>query len=139
MTALGDILSSRTAFIPVHANLTEVVTPVTTTSATLQNITGATDSVTLPAAGRIICEMNVQSSVSPVGSTGGWTVSINSVDGTEMQRVISGSGDIGSAMAAASANLGAGTYTIWGRHRRVSGSGTISTDKTQLIVRAYLT
>ena len=115
----------------------ELVAPITTVSATLVDITGLTVTVTLNNTARILAFLVFSCSSTGGGSNalGGWAVSIDGTDGTEMQRFLSGSNDqgIGAAMMRSAAKT-AGAYTINGRHRRVSGSKTISTDLATLIV-----
>jgi hypothetical protein len=72
-------------------------------------------------------------------ATGGWAVNINAVDQTEYTRYLSGSNDAGIGAAAGRVTgLSAGTYTVKGRHRRVSGSSTVNTDVATLHTMAYL-
>jgi hypothetical protein len=134
MTLLGDFLSSLDVQLVTDNGYDEVTSPVGTTSGTLEDITGLTFDVTLAATGRIVANMTVQTSTtggSP--ATGAWAISINSVDGTEIQRYLSGTNDTGSlGVQARSASLGAGTYTVKGRHRRASGSSTVNTDVAEL-------
>jgi hypothetical protein len=134
MTLLGDFLSNLDVQLVTDNGYDEVTSPVGTTSGTLEDITGLTFDVTLAATGRIVANMTVQTSTtggSP--ATGGWAISINSVDGTEIQRYLSGTNDTGAlGVQARSGSLGAGTYTVTGRHRRVSGSSTVNTDVAEL-------
>jgi hypothetical protein len=139
MTRLGELNSNYDVEIVADAGYDEA-TGLTTTSATLEDITGLTFDVTLPATGRIMADMVVQTSTtggSP--ATGAWAISINSVDGTEIARYLSGVNDTGAlAVLARSISLGAGTYTVKGRHRRVSGASTVNTDVAQLSAIAVI-
>jgi hypothetical protein len=109
-------------------------TGTSTTSATLEDIAGCTFDLTMTQPCRIHAEMTFANSTaggSP--ATGAWAISINSVDGTELPRYLSGSNDNGiGAVQTRSGVLGPGTYTVKGRHRRVSGSSTVNTDVAQL-------
>lgn len=106
----------------------------TTTNGSLEDITGLTFDLTLPATGSILAVMSVEcSSGGAAASTGAWAISINAVDGTEIARYMSGTNDTGAiSVQARQASLAAGTYTVKGRHRRVSGTGTVNTDVAQL-------
>jgi len=105
-----------------------------TTSATLVNITGTSFTLTTTRTGKIHADMAFSANTtggSPADAA--WAISINSVDGTEMPRRLSGTNDtgIGSVMAR-SASLPPGTYTIVGRHRRVTGTSTVNTNVAQV-------
>lgn len=114
------------------------VTTQPTTSATLEDIAGLTFNLTvptdLPSVAVIRAILVVQCSTtggSP--ATGAWAISIDAADGTEIQRYLSGTNDTGVLVVMArTAGLGAGTYTVKGRHRRVSGASTVNTDVAQL-------
>ena len=112
----------------------EITTPASTTSGTLVDITGLTFDLVTTRTGKINAAMTFQASTtggSP--ATGAWTISINSADGTEMARYLSGTNDTGiGAAQTRSVSLPPGTYTVVGRHRRVSGASTLNTDAAQL-------
>ncbi len=137
MTLLGAINSGTNMNTEEAAPILsgeDGVTGQSTTSATLEDITGLTFDLVTTVTGRIFAWMSVGNSTtggSP--ATGGWAISINSVDGTEIQRYLSGSNDAGSVSCQGhSASLSPGTYTVKGRHRRVSGSATVNTDVADL-------
>jgi hypothetical protein len=142
MTDFGAIPTEIAAAMVLDNGYDEVTSPVGTTSATLEDITGLSFTVTIPTGrtGRIVAHMAVQTSTtggSP--STGGWAISINSVDGTEIQRYLSGSNDTGALVVQSRQTaLSAGTYTVKGRHRRVVGASTVNSDVTILSAVAYL-
>ena len=140
MTDFGAIPTNSSVNVVSGSNYVETTSTVTTTSATLADITGLTMTVTLSQAGRIRANMSVQTSTTGgAPATGGWAISINSVDGTEMSRYLSGTNDRGSlSVQSQVTGLGAGTYTVKGRHRRISGSSTINTAKAQLSALAIL-
>jgi hypothetical protein len=142
MTDFGAIPTNIAAAISLDNGYDETIGTVGTTSATLEDITGLTFDVTIPTGrtGRIVASMMVQTSTtggSP--ATGAWAININSVDGTEIQRYLSGTSDTGAlAVQARQTALSAGTYTVKGRHRRVSGVSTVNTDIAQLSALAIL-
>lgn len=138
MSALGTILSTTDMnteeAAPILNGYDEETGGVSTTSAVLVDITGLTFDLTTITSGRILALMTFAASTtggSP--ATGAWAISINGVDGTELSRYLSGSNDMGlGPVQARSATLAAGTYTVVGRFRRVSGSSTLNTDVSQL-------
>lgn len=142
MTEFGAIPTEIEAGVLVGCDCDDITSPVSTTSATLEDITGLSFDVTIPTGrtGRIKAALIVQCSTtggSP--ATGGWATSIGGVDGTEIQRYLSGTSDTGAIGAAQTRKaLSAGTYTIKGRHRRVSGASTVNTDAATLTGMAVL-
>jgi len=128
------------AWVPLEPIYYEMLTTrITTNDVDLEDITGASVAVTLPAECRLICEMHCQTSAGTTSCTGLWAININGVDKTTMGRTMSGVSDIGSVSVMASADLAAGgPYTVKGRHRRAGGAGTVQTEKVQLIVRVYV-
>jgi hypothetical protein len=107
-------------------------TDVDTTAAALADITGNTFDLHLEVASRIRAQLSVQCNAS-AAAVGSWAIEINAVDGSEMFRSLATPTDNGSvSVNAISAVLPAGTYTVQGRHRRVSGAGTVSTTLAQL-------
>lgn len=140
---LGEIKSSVLLSITVDVGFDEE-TGASTTSGTLEDITDLSVDVVVPtdipddAAIRAI--MVVQGSTtggSP--ATGAWAISIDGDDQTEVQRYLSGSNDTGvlAVMGSVSGKV-PGTYTVKGRHRRVSGSSTVNSDLAQLSVQAVI-
>lgn len=110
-----------------------------TTNTDLEDVTGASTTVTLPADCRVIAEMTCETSATTTSCLGGWAIEIDGVDGEPMRRYLSGSNDTGSVSVMAWRDLTAGgPYTIQARHQRVSGAGTVNTDKVQLVVRSYI-
>lgn len=142
----GGVLDAHVADTTIHFTQGRVVdsgyveaTAQSTTSAVLEDIAGASISITVPAGqtARVFAEVSISSSTTGgAPSTAAWAVAIDSVDGTEMPRFLSGSNDNGLGSAKASRVLSAGTYTVQARHRRVSGGSTINTDVAQLIAFA---
>jgi hypothetical protein len=142
MSRLGEIGSNTN----LHAVLDEDFAEAsdTTTSGTLEDVTGTSFTLTipvgLPSTATIVARMTFNCNTtggSP--ATGAWAISINSVDGTELQRYMSGTNDSGiGAVQARVTGLSNGTYTVVGRHRRVSGSATVNTNSAQLEALAVL-
>lgn len=136
MTSFGAVPTQIRAGIIVDGDYDEMTGTVSTINGSLEDITGATFDIDVPTGvtARVLAVMTFQTSTtggSP--AIGSWAISINSVDGTELQRYLSGINDTGiGAVLARSAVLTAGTYTVVGRHRRVSGASTINTDTAQL-------
>lgn len=120
------------------------VTGQSTTSATLEDIPGLTFDLTipvgLPSTAVIKASMAVQCSTPGASpATGAWAISINSVDGTEIKRYLIGTNDTGGlAVKARATGLSDGSYTVKGRHRRVSGTTDVQTDVAQLEAIAVL-
>lgn len=139
MTLLGAINSATDMTTEEAAPILDgydTATGQSTTAAALEDIPGLTFDLVLTTAGRISAIMTVECSLTgtPASTVGGWAVSIAGSDGTEIQRHMDTIGDPG-ALAVQFRNdtpLSAGTYTVKGRHRRVSGSNTVNTDKAQL-------
>jgi hypothetical protein len=135
LTEFGDIPTNLPATIVVANGFDEITSPVTTVSATLEDITGLTFNITVPTGrtGTIIAYMTVQCEAGGANIVGAWAISINSVDGPETERNMSTSNTTGSvACQHRQTGLSAGTYAITGRHRRVSGASTADTDSAQL-------
>jgi hypothetical protein len=111
----------------------------TTTSATLVDIPGVSTTITLDTTSHIRVELNVECSLySNPASTLGLAISINGVDHDETGIHLSGAGDAGVATVGhrTETPLAAGTYTVKGRMRRQSGSGTVAVDTADLFVFA---
>lgn len=140
---LGEINSNLSVEVVADSDFDEV-TGQSTTSATLEDITGLTFDLVIPAGlpstAKIVATMAIGCSTtggSP--ATGAWAISINASDGTEITRYMSGTNDSGSVVVLAQATgLSDGTYTVKGRHRRVSGASTVDTDVAQLRAIAVL-
>lgn len=143
MSRLGEINSNSNIHAVVDEGYAEA-TGQSTTSATLEDITGTSFTITvpsgLPSTVTIVARMTIGNSTtggSP--ATGGWAISINSVDGTEIVRYLSGTNDAGmGGVQARTTGLGAGSYTVVGRHRRVTGSSTVNSDVAQVEALAVL-
>jgi hypothetical protein len=136
MSGFGSFRSDLASNIVAGDGLGEV-SAQTTTSGTLEDITGLTFDLTvpsnLPSTGKIIAIMTIQCSATGGACTGGWAISINGSDGTEIQRYLSSTNDTGViTVQARTTGLSAGAYTVKGRHRRVSGADTVNTDVAQL-------
>jgi hypothetical protein len=112
------------------------VAGLSTTSATLVDMTGLTFNLTLSSPGRIWALMTFQTSTSGGGgaTTGAYAIEINSVDGTQLERQLSGTQDrgIGAVQNRNPVALPAGTYAVQGRFRRVSGGSTLEVGAAQL-------
>jgi hypothetical protein len=141
MSGLGAFLSNLNVRVLTDADFDEITGTVTTTAASLEDITGLTVDVTIPAGipntAAIIAIMVVQCSASSSGATGGWAVNIDSADKQVLARYLaSGGSDTGVMMVMGrTTGLSADqTITVKGRHYRVGGSGTVNTDVAQLIV-----
>jgi hypothetical protein len=116
----------------IENGYSEISSPVTTVSATFATVT--TFDITTTATSRILVDATIETATTGGGSAvGEWGLQVNSVSGRPMQRNLSGSSDIGlGGLKMRSASLVAGTYTVLLEHRRVSGSGTLSTSEAQL-------
>ena len=110
------------------------VTGQSTTNGTFEDISGATFDITIPSSGRIKAKMIIGSSTtggSP--AVGSWCVNIAGVDHREIPRALSGTTDAGNGIVGGRSDpLAPGTYTVKGRHRRVSGAVTVNTDVAKL-------
>jgi hypothetical protein len=113
----------------------EMTTPRVTSSATLEDIPGATASITLAVSGKIAVFMNCEVSSDGICDLG-LAISIGGTDHDETTIHLSGAADAGtSAIMHRSGTLAAGTYTVKGRFRRVSGSPKIpGVDRVDLMV-----
>lgn len=120
------------------------ISAISTVSTTLEDITGLTFNLIvppgLPSTAVIRAILVVQCSTtggSP--ATGGWAISIDGSDGTEIQRYLSGLNDTGVlAVMHRAIGFSEGSYTVKGRHRRVSGSSTVNSDIAQLKAEVVL-
>jgi hypothetical protein len=114
----------------------EMTTPDTTTSASLEDITGATTTITLQRTSHIAAWLNLHVSAS---ATCDYGVAINFNGTDEDEGVIhltaTDEGNVG-IVHRTTTELPPGTYTIKGRHRRISGGGTPETDRADLLVMA---
>ena len=140
MTNFGAIPSNIAAKIALASGAVEI-TGLTTTSATLADITGCTFDVTIPTGrtGTILALMSVQCSAATATAVGAWAISINSVDKQELRQSLQTVGVFRSvSVQGVTTGLSAGTYTVKGRHRRVSGTGTINTGVAQLMALVLL-
>lgn len=141
MSRLGVVNSNQEVNLVTDQDFSEV-TGQSTTAAALENIAGNSFQLTIPTGrtGRILATLTVQTSTTGgAPATGGWAIQINSVDGGEIQRYLSGTNDSGAlAVQARSASLTPGNYTVQGRHRRVSGTSTVNTDRAQLAAIAVI-
>jgi hypothetical protein len=110
-----------------------------TTSTTLIDIPGLNFLLTLTASANIWAMMTFQASSSGGAPlVGGFAVQINAVDGTELERQLSGTADrgLGAAQSKTAAPLAPGGYQVKGRYRRVSGSTTLNIGVSQLVAFA---
>lgn len=124
------------------SNYVEVTTPVGTSSATLEDVTGGSLTVTLEETVHIAVMASFQASTQ--SGTGSSTIAvafnINGTDHDETQRYLSGTTDtgIGAIIHRTATALAAGTYTIKLRFRRVSYTGTAvpGLDRADILVVA---
>lgn len=141
MTGFGELKTETDVNITADQGYDET-TGTSTVAAALEDITGLTFDLTIPTGytGRVVGMMVIQCSTtggSP--ATAAWAIEINSVDSTEIARYLSGTSDTGALMVQArSGSLSAGTYTVQGRHRRISGASTVNDDVAQLMGWAVL-
>ena len=134
MTEFGDVPTDVSAAIIMDSGFDQV-TGESTVSATLEDITDLTFDLTVPTGrtGTIQAMMNVECSSGGANVVGAWAVSINSVDKQEMRRNMPTATTAGSVSTLGqTTGLIAGTYTVKGRHRRVSGATPVNTDVAQL-------
>lgn len=105
----------------------EMSTPVGTTSGTLEDVAGASTTVTLESSAYIVAVATFESETNSgaSSSTIGIALNIDGVDHAEHQRYLSGSSDKGiGALTHRAGPFAAGTYTVKLRFRRVSGTAT---------------
>lgn len=118
----------------------ETSTPQGTTSATLEDVTGMSTTITLTATTNIvaIASFQAQTQSGASASTIAVAISINGVDHDETQRYLSGSNDvgIGAIVHRTATALPAGTYTVKLRFRRVSGVSTPGLNRADMSVIA---
>jgi hypothetical protein len=140
MTEFGDIPTDTETNLVLDRGFVEQLTQQDTTNDVgLEDIPGVSFTLTLDEAGSIMADLTVNCSKNGGGVTiGGWAVSINGVDGAVKQRSMGANNEAGSADAKAYASLAAGTWTVTGRHYRVSGTGTVQTLTSQLTAVAYI-
>jgi len=99
----------------------------TTTSATLEDIDGASTTVTLLNDANIVAFMSLDCSTTSAGATGYWVIDINGVDSPEIARKMSTTLDFGVVgHVFRSGTLPAGTYTVKAEHRTDAGTLTSS-------------
>lgn len=118
-----------------HVNL---ATPQGTTSATLEDVTGFSTTVTLDAPVHILAMASFELETQSGAAESVMAVAIN-IDGTdheETAKYLSGSNDlsIGTIIHRTTTPLAAGTYTVKVRFRRVSGTATPGINSGDLIV-----
>jgi len=117
----------------------EMTTQRTTTSATLEDITGASTSITLPYACNVAVFLNCEVSAASAAADIGLAVNIDGTDhDTVVTHLAAGSTDSGvsSVIHRTVSALTAGTYTVKGRMKRAAGSGTPAVDRADLFVMA---
>lgn len=112
-----------------------------TVAGALEDITGLTFDLTVPAGQTATIRAMMNCEVSAVGANvvGGWAVSINAVDKQEVKRNMPTATTSGSvSVMGRTTGLTAGSYTVKGRHRRVSGVSACNTDVAQLFAQVIL-
>jgi hypothetical protein len=132
-----DGTTGPTGVIP--SSYVEMTTPDTTTSATLEDIAGATTTITIQRPSDIAVWMTAHVSA---GAVCGLGLAIN-IDGTDHDATTTHltSTDEGNVaiMHRTVNKFNPGTYTVKGRMQRVSGGGTPSVDRVDLLVSALTT
>jgi hypothetical protein len=129
--AYVDVATSVSA-LP-NCNYGQLGGTVQSVSATYATV--LTFNLTTTETGRILANAAVQCSSSGAGTnvTAAYRITINAVNGPEMQRFLSGAPDAGlGAVMFRSGSLAAGTYAVTLEHRRVSGTKTLDTEQAQL-------
>ena len=114
----------------------EMTTPDTTTSGTLEDITGATTTITLQRTSHIAAWLNLHVSATAACDYG-VAINFNGTDEDEgvIHLTATDEGNVG-IVHRTTTELPPGTYTFKGRHRRISGGGTPETDRADLLVMA---
>ena len=141
----GDIYALDSAIediqtIPFHipSEYVEMTTPVGTVSAVLEDVSGASITITPTSSTEaiVMASFEVQTQSGASASTIGIAVNINGVDHDEMQRYLSGSNDLGlGSLTHRSATLTGGVpVTIKLRFRRVTGVATPGINKAHMAV-----
>lgn len=119
----------------IPSEYVEMTTPRTTTSATLVDITGATLDLTLETTAHVLVILATHSELASGGPTDmGLAVNIDGTDHDEVTVHLAATGAWGPAsiIHRTTSPLAAGTYTIKGRFRRESGSGTPEVTRADL-------
>ena len=119
----------------MESSYVEVTSQRTTTSATLEDVTGGSTTITLGITGKIAVFMSGEA-VSDGICTLGIAVNIDGTDHYETHTHLSGSSDAGTfSTVHRSGDLAPGTYTVKARFRRVSGSPKIpSIERLDMLV-----
>lgn len=116
----------------------EMVTPVGTTSTSLEDVSGGSTTITILGTSHINvnCSFELQTQSGASASVIGIALNINGTDHDEMQRYLSGTNDLGlgSITHRTSSPLSPGTYTIKLRFRRVTGMATPGINKAHLSI-----
>lgn len=111
----------------------DTVSSISTTNASLEDMTGLSTSITLAQTAAITATMTVNTNVSvSLATIGGFAISINGVDSTVMTQAYFGLGSEETVVVTFEQTLAAGTYTVKGRFKRVSGVGTVNVDLAQI-------
>lgn len=118
----------------------EMETPRGTTSATLEDITGATVDITLefPSHIAVMSSFEIATQSGASASTITLAVNINGTDEEEISRFLSGTNDtgIGALVHRTDAPLARGTYTVKMRMKRSAGVATPGVNRLDLLVVA---
>lgn len=129
--ALGGVASAQ-----IPSDYVELPAPDTTISPTLVDIVGMSITVTLTTASHIlgILTWDCDTTGGGTNAQAAFAVEINSVDGQEVERFLSGTNDMGTGASQfrTAAPVAAGIYTIKGRWRRVAGTRTLQCTHAQL-------
>jgi hypothetical protein len=117
----------------------EMTTPRTTTSASLEDITGATTTITLQRPSDIAVWMTAHVSASAACDLG-LAISVDGTDHdlTDTHLTTTDEGNVAIIHRTVS-KFAPGTYTVKGRFQRTSGGGTPSVDRADLLVAAMTT
>lgn len=117
----------------------EMTTQRTTTSSSLQDITGATATIVLPCLAHLAVWLNCEVSASGASADIGIGVNIDGTDHdvltTHLAASASDSGTTAVMHRTATA-LAPGSYVVKGRMKRAAGSGTPAVDRADLLVVA---
>lgn len=119
----------------IPSEYVEMTTPRTTTSASLVDITGATLDLTLESSANILVVMTTHSDIASGGGVVlGLAINIDGVDHDETDIHLTAASQWGPAaiIHRSVTPLAAGTYTVKGRFRRISGSGTPEVTRVDL-------
>ena len=117
----------------------ELVSPIGTVSASFEDVSGMSTTITLDEAVEIsvMASFEVQTQSGASASTIELCFSIDGVEHDPVKRYLSGSNDVGiGALVHRTGELAAGTYTVKLKFRRVSGVSTPGLNRADMLVMA---